>query len=200
ERVVVVRIELQHLVERFEGPIDEPAALEVEAKTQQHVRLFEPRQLLALQQALMNVDGARHLPLFTIETAEQQVNFERVPEIVGRFVQLFDGQIELVGDEKIQPENIVERLGHAPAVDQPPGLQLVALPRLADREAEQQTDQRRDKGGVTAQNNSVRHRSCRWRTPSTLRSSPATTSEVIFRCSMIRSACAASVDGSIAIG
>ena len=114
ERVVVVRIQLQHFVERFERPVDEAAALEVQAKAQQHVRLFEPRQLRALQQALMNGDGARHLPLFTVETAEQQVNFERISERVGRLVQLFDGQIELVGDEKIQSENVMERLGRAP--------------------------------------------------------------------------------------
>ena len=43
ERVLVLRIEPQHLVERFERAIDEPAALVVEAEAEQHVGVLEPR-------------------------------------------------------------------------------------------------------------------------------------------------------------
>ena len=63
QRVLVVRIEAEHLVERFEGAIDKTAALEVETEAQKDVRLFEPRQPRPLQQALVDVDGARDLPL-----------------------------------------------------------------------------------------------------------------------------------------
>src|SRR5712692_3073844 len=107
-----------------------------------------------------------------------------VAQVLRRLVQLFNRQVELVGDEKIQPENVVQRLRHFAAIDEPPRLQLVALPRLADCQAQQKTDECGDKRCVSAQNNPVRHRSCRWRPPSTCKSLPATTSDVIFRCSM----------------
>ena len=41
QRVLVLRIEPQHLVERLERAIDEPAALEVEAEAQQHVGVLD---------------------------------------------------------------------------------------------------------------------------------------------------------------
>ena len=127
-------IEPEHFVERLERAIDEPAALEVEPEAEQHVRLLEPRQLRPLQQALMDVDGAGDLALLAIEAAEQQVNFERVAEGFGGLAQLLDGEIDLVGDEKVQAEDVVQRLGRAAAIDEAAGLQLVALPRLADGE------------------------------------------------------------------
>ena len=47
ERVLVVRIDPEDLVERFERAIDESAALEVEAEAEQHVGVLEPRQVAA---------------------------------------------------------------------------------------------------------------------------------------------------------
>ena len=161
QRVLVVRIEPDDLVERFERAIDESAALEVEAEAEQDVRLFEARQARPLQQALMDVDGPRDLSLLTVEAAEQQVNLERVAEALGRLAQLLDREIDLIGDEEIQADDVVERLGHAAAIDQPARAQLVALPRLPDRQSDEKRDQRGEERVVGAQNSSVRQRSCR---------------------------------------
>ena len=131
QRVLVVGIEPDDLVERFERAIDEPAALEVEAEAQQDVRLFEARQPRALQQALMNIDGARDLPLLAIQAAEQQVNLERVAETLRGLAQLLDREIDLVGDEKVQADDVVQRLGHAAAIDQPARRAACSAPRLS---------------------------------------------------------------------
>ena len=55
EGVLVLRIEAQHLVERLERAIDESAPLVVEAQAEQHVRVLQPRELRALQQAWCTV-------------------------------------------------------------------------------------------------------------------------------------------------
>ena len=161
QRVLVVRIQPDHLVERFERAIDKPAALEVEAEAQEDVRLFEPGQPRTLEQALMDIDGARDLSLLPVQAAEQQVDFERVSQTLGRLVQLVDGEIDLVGDEKIEPDDVVEGLGDPAAIDQAPRSKLVALPGLPNGQSEEQRDQRSEKRVVGAQNNSVRHRLCR---------------------------------------
>ena len=161
QRVLVVRIDPDDLVERFERAIDEPAALEVEAEAEQDVRLLEARQARALQQALMDIDGARDLSLLAVQAAEQQVNFERVAETFGGLVQLVDREIDLVGDEKIQADDVVERLRDAAAIDQPARSQLVALPRFPDRQSDEKRDQRGEERVVSAQNSSVRQRLCR---------------------------------------
>src|SRR5687768_7374431 len=80
QRVLVVRIDPDDLVERFEGAIDKPPTLEVETEAEEDVRLLEASQARALQQALMNVDRARHLPLLAIQTTKQQMDFECVSE------------------------------------------------------------------------------------------------------------------------
>src|SRR5918995_6718468 len=200
QRVLIVRIEANDLVERFKRPIDESTALEVEAEAQQDMRLLEARDPRALQQALMNVDRARHLPLFAIEAPKQQMNLERVAEALGGFAELLDREIDLVGHEKIQSDDVVERFGDAAAVDQPARAQFVPLPRFPDRQSDEKRDERSEEWIVGAQNSSVRQRLCRWRTPATVWALPPTTSDVILRCSMMSRACAASVDGSITIG
>ena len=50
QRVLVLRIEPQHFVERLERAIDEAAALVVEAEAEQHVGVLELAQLRPLQQ------------------------------------------------------------------------------------------------------------------------------------------------------
>ncbi len=150
------------LVERFERAIDESSALEVEAETEQDVRLLETRQARALQQALVDVDGARDLPFFAIEAAEQQVYFERVAEAFGGLAQLVDGEIDLIGDEEVQADDVVQRFRDARRRSiSRPDAQLVALPGFPDREADEQRDERGEKRVVSAQNSSVRQRSCR---------------------------------------
>src|SRR5688572_18234138 len=161
QRVLIVRIEADDLVERFEGPIDKSTAFEVEAEAQQDVRLLEARNPRALQEALMNVDGTRHLPLFAIETAEQQMNLERVAKGLGRFAELLDGQINLVRHEKIESHDVVERLRGAAPVDQSARAQFVSLPRFPDRQPDEKRDQRGEEWVVGAQNSSVRQRLCK---------------------------------------
>ena len=47
QRVLIVGIDPDDLVERFERAIDESATLEIEPETEQDVRLFEARQARA---------------------------------------------------------------------------------------------------------------------------------------------------------
>mgnify|MGYP003693768517 CR=1 FL=1 len=63
----------------------------------------------------------------------------------GGAAQLFDRQIDLVGDEEVQAEDVVRRFARAPPVDPLAVAQLVALPRLADRQPDEQRDQRRER-------------------------------------------------------
>ena len=52
-------------------------------------------------------------------------------------VTCVDGQIELTRHEKVQADDVMRRLARLAPVDPPAVAQLVPLPRLADREAEE---------------------------------------------------------------
>src|SRR5262249_25220818 len=106
--------------------------------------------LRLLQQALVHRDRLADLALLAIQVSEDHVHFERVVFEVRGAAQLLDRQVDLVGDEKIQSEDVVRRLPRAAAVDPAAVLQLVALPGLADREAGEERDERREHRGVAA--------------------------------------------------
>jgi hypothetical protein len=55
--------------------------------------------------------------------------------------QLLDREIDLVGDQEVEAEDVVRRLAGAPPIDPFAVAQLVSLPRLADGEAGEQRDQ-----------------------------------------------------------
>ena len=150
ERVAVVGIEPQDLVERLEGAVDESAALVIETDAEQHVRVLELAQIRPLQQSLMNGDRLADLSLFPVQIAQDHMDLEGVGVHAGRAAQFFDGQIDLVRDQKVQTEDVVRRSTGAPAVDPLAAAQLVSLPRLADRQTGQQGDQGGKKGRVRA--------------------------------------------------
>jgi hypothetical protein len=52
------------------------------------------------------------------------VHFERVAVEAGRLAQFLDREIDLVGDQEIQPEDVVRRLARAAAVDPRPSRSL----------------------------------------------------------------------------
>src|SRR5262249_40943099 len=97
-----------------------------------------------LKQALMYGDRFANLAFFPVEIAENHVHFERVGVEAGCAAQLFDGEIDLVRDEEAQPEDIVRRLARFAPVDPLAIAQLVALPRLADRQPGEERDERRE--------------------------------------------------------
>ena len=136
QRVLVRRIHADDFIERFERAIDEAAALEVESEAQQDVGVLDLGQLRALQLRLVHLDGARDLAALAMHVAEDQVNLERVAVDARRLAQLLDRQVDLVGDEEIQAEHVVMRLARAAPIDPLAVAQLVALPRLADGQAE----------------------------------------------------------------
>ena len=143
QRVLVGRVEPEHFLERLDGAVDEPAAPVVEAQAEQHVGVLEAAQARPLQQVLVDLDGAADLSLLAIQVAEDHVDLERVGGEGRGLAHLVDRQIELVGDEEVEPLHVVRRLAVAAPVDPAPLLQLVALPGLADGQAEQEGDQRR---------------------------------------------------------
>jgi len=70
------------------------------------------------------------------------VHLERVAVEAGGAAQLLDREIDLVGDQEIEAEDVVRRLARPPAVDPLAVTQLVALPGLADRQAREERDER----------------------------------------------------------
>ena len=105
-------------------------------------------QLRPLQQRLVHLDGARHLAALAMDVAENQVDLEGVAVDARRLAQLLDRQIDLVRDQEVQAEHVVMRVARAAPIDPLAVAQLVALPGLADGEAEQQRERaRREAGG-----------------------------------------------------
>ena len=90
----------------------------------------------------MHGDGLADLSLLAVQVAEDHVHLERVGVEARRPAQLLDREIDLVGDEEVQAEDVVRRLARAAAVDPLAVPQLVALPGLADRQAGEQRDER----------------------------------------------------------
>src|SRR5262249_39706416 len=113
----------------------------VETEAQQHVGVLQLAQLRALEQILVLLDRAADLPLLAIEIAEDQVNLERIAGGARRFRQLLDRLVDLVRDEEVQPQHVMRRLARTASVDPHAVPQLVAFPRLADRQADEQGDE-----------------------------------------------------------
>src|SRR5262245_6483726 len=98
----------------------------------------------------MDRDGLADLAFLPIEVAQDHVDFERIPVEARGATQFFDRQIDLVGDEKVEPEDVVRRFAYAPAIDPTPVTELVALPCLADRQAHQEREERGEQRCVCA--------------------------------------------------
>ena len=111
------------------------------------LELAQPRPL---QQRLMHRDRLADLSLLAVQVAENHVDFERVGVEAGGAAQLLDRQIDLVGDQEIEAEDVVRRLARAPAIDPLAVAQLVALPGLADGQAGEQRDERGEERRVRA--------------------------------------------------
>src|SRR2546428_928974 len=150
QRVLVLRIETKHFGEGLERALDEAAALVVEPEAQQHVRMFESAEPRPLQQILVHGDRLADLTFLAIQVAEDHVHLERIGVEARGAAQFLDGEIDLVGDEEVEAEDIVRRLACATAIDPLAVAQLVALPRLADGETREQRDQGGEKGCVRA--------------------------------------------------
>ena len=151
ERVAVRGVEAAHFLEGFDGAIDEAAALEIEPETEHHVGVFDAREIPALEQGLVHLDGPRHLPALAVDIAQNQMDFEGVSVDPGGLAELFDGQVDLIGDQEVQTEHVVMRIAGLAAVDPASVAQLVALPGLADRHAGEHGQQDRDEGEIAGQ-------------------------------------------------
>ena len=85
----------------------------------------------------MNGDGFPNLSLLPVQVAENHVDFESVCIETGGLGELIDRQINLVCDQEVEAEQIVRRLAGTSPVEQLSVAQLVALPRLADGQADE---------------------------------------------------------------
>jgi hypothetical protein len=148
ERVLILRGQPKDFLERLEGPIDEAAALVIQAETQQYVTVLEPRQLRPLEQGLVHLDGARHLTALAVHVAQDHVDLERVGVDAGGAAQLLDRQVDLVRDQEVQAQHVMLRVAGLAAVDPAAVAQLVALPGFAHREPDEQGDERQDERQV----------------------------------------------------
>jgi hypothetical protein len=148
--VLVLGVEPQHLVERLERAIHEAAALVVEAEAQQHVSVFELAQGRPLQQVLVQGDRLADLSFFSIQIAEDHVDLERIAIEARRLAQLFYREVDLVRHQEVEAKDVMGRLARAAPIDPAAVAQLVALPRLANRQAGEHRHQRGKKQGVRA--------------------------------------------------
>src|SRR5262249_41771685 len=148
ERGLVVAVELEHVGKRGDGPIDETAAPVVETQTEQDVGVLDAIQAGPLQQGLVFLNCAADLTFLAVEVAENEPQLEGAG-IDGRcLLELVNRQVYLAGDEIVQTEDEVRRLANPAAIDPVPLDELVALPRLAGRQAGQQCDENRDEGPI----------------------------------------------------
>ena len=60
--------------------------------------------------------------------------------------QLLDREIDLIGDQEVQAEQVMRRFPRAAPIEPLAVPQLVTLPRLADRQTGKQGDQRNERG------------------------------------------------------
>ncbi len=148
ERRFVFGIELEDVGERRDRAVDEPAAPVVEAEAEQDVRVLDLVQPRPLQQRLMFLNRAADLTLFAIQVAEDEPQLERAGVEPRGFLELFDRQVDLSGDEIVQAEDEVRRLPDPPPIDPAAFDELVALPRLAGREADEQREKDADEDEV----------------------------------------------------
>src|SRR6185295_9675178 len=101
-------------------PVDEPAMPEIEGETQLDVRLFQPREVRALEQRLVKRNRPAYLSLRAVQVAEDHLDLERVGVAEAcRLRQFLDGLIDLVVDQKVEAEHVVWRLAQATTVDPP---------------------------------------------------------------------------------
>ena len=70
----------------------------------------------------------------------------RTYNLTGLREPLRDRRVDLSADQEIEPEHVVRGLAGAPAIDPTAVLKLVAFPRLADGETDEQRDQRAQQG------------------------------------------------------
>ena len=148
QRVLVARVQPQHFAERFVRAVDEAAAREVQAQAEQGIGVFELADARPLQDLLVDLDGAPDVALLAIQVAENHVDLDGILVDPRGLAQLLDRVIELVGDEEVQALDVVRRLPRLAAIDPAAFVQLVALPRLAGGQAEQEGDERGEQGEV----------------------------------------------------
>jgi hypothetical protein len=86
-------------------------------------------------------NGTSDLTLFAVQVAQDESKLEGVGIELGGAFELFDRQIDLAGNQVIQPENEVGRLSSAAPVGPSPVDELVPLPRLAGSQAGEQREQ-----------------------------------------------------------
>ena len=82
------------------------------------------------------------LALFPIEVTQNQVNLQGIGIESGRLGQLLDREIQLVGYQEVQAVDVVWGFPGFTSIDPSTVTQLVPLPRLPGREANQQSDER----------------------------------------------------------
>jgi hypothetical protein len=111
------------------------------------VRVLQLAQLRPLQQFLVLLDRTADLAFLAIEVAQDEMDLERISGRAGRLGQLFDRLIDLVGDEEVEAQHVVRRLARAATIDPHAVLELVALPRLAGREADQEEHEHEEQRG-----------------------------------------------------
>src|SRR5687767_13249231 len=97
--------------------------------------MFQGAQTGPLQQTLMFLNRATDLALLAVQIAQHQPDFERGRVNLRSLLELIDREIDLLRHEMVETEDEMGRLPRPAAIEQLAVTQLVALPRLANRQA-----------------------------------------------------------------
>src|SRR2546425_41377 len=99
--------------------------------------MFQLAQFGPLEQRLVNRDRLADLTFFAIEIPEDHVHLERVGIESSSLGQFVDREVDLVGDEEVETEQIMGGFPRAAPVEQFSIAQLVPLPGLANGESDE---------------------------------------------------------------
>ena len=82
----------------------------------------------------MNCDRLADLSFFTVQVAQNHVHFESVRIEACCARKLVDGQIDLVGNQEVEAQDVVRRFTESAPIDPAAAPELVSFPGLSGRE------------------------------------------------------------------
>ena len=141
EGIAVARVQVQDFLERLERAIHKSSVPEIETQAEEHVGVLQCGEIGPLQQRLVDVHRAAHLPLLTVQVAQDHLYFERVGLGARGVREFLDRLVDLVADQKIETEHIVWGFAKPPAVDPAAIPQLVPFPPLPHHQPKEQGKQ-----------------------------------------------------------
>jgi hypothetical protein len=162
EGMDVVGVAVDHLRQRPRRAVQKAGLAEVRAQGGERVGALRPRQVLALQEGMMHLDGALHLPVLPQQVPEDLGDLYRVGVVADDLGELGDRELELSGAQVVKALGVVGRGpkgGALAEVAAPEG----GRPGAAGQEAADGGQEDGEEGGVVHRPAVSRRASRSWR-------------------------------------